>query len=91
MAEAAKTKSATQVVVDDQKPDGKRVAFQFTGATITAVTPMYSGDQPMETVAFSYSKIQWLTVGCAPPPTRGNARDALGGGAPPSFGGGYKY
>jgi hypothetical protein len=91
LAEAAKTKSATQVVVDDQKPDGKRVAFQFTGATITAVTPMYSGDQPMETVAFSYSKIQWLTVGCAPPPTRGNARDALGGGAPPSFGGGYKY
>lgn len=92
LAEAAKTKSATQVVVDDQKADGKRVAFQFTGATITGVTPA-KGDQPMETVAFSYNKIQWLTVGCAPPPQRGNAnaRDALGGGAPPSFGGGYRY
>src|SRR5258705_7504728 len=91
LAEAAKTKSATQVVVDDQKANGKRVAFQFTGATVTPVTPTNNGDQPMETVAFSYSKIQWLTVGCAPPPQRGNARDALGSGSPPNLGGGYRY
>ena len=91
LAEAAKTKSATQVLVDDQKADGKRVAFQFIGATITAVTPMTSGDQPMETVAFTYNKIQWVTAGCAPPRQRGNGVDALGSGGPPNMGGGYRY
>ena len=85
LAEAAKTKSATQVLVDDQKPNGKRVAFQFIGATVTAVTPIPKGDQPMETVAFSYSKIQWVTVGCALPP-RVIDRDAFGSGHPPSYG-----
>ena len=91
LAEAAKTKTATQVMVDDQKADGKRVAFQFIGATITGVTPA-KGDQAMETVAFSYSKIQWVTVGCAPPPQRSGAGlDALGSGGAPNLGGGYRY
>jgi len=85
LAEAAKAKSATQVLIDDQKPNGKRVAFQFIGATITAVTPMTKGELPMETVAFSYSKIKWVTVGCAPPP-RVIDPDVFGSGMPPAHG-----
>jgi len=88
LAEAAKTRTGTLVQLDDQKPDGARVAFRFNGAIINSITPV-SGEQGMETVAFTYASVQWLTVGCAPP--KNTARGNPGGAYGPSMGGGPAY
>src|SRR5258705_9826409 len=68
LAEASQAKSGTQVLLDDTQANGKRVAFQFSDATISSIKPAAGADQPMAPIAFTYSKIQWVTVGCAPPP-----------------------
>ncbi len=86
LAEASRSKSAAQVLLDDTKADGKRVAFQFTDATISSIKPAGGADQPMESIAFTYSKIQWVTVGCAPPPAAPARREVPN--SPPSYGGG---
>jgi len=93
LAEAAQAKDGTTVIVDDQQSNGRHVAFQFTGATISAIAPD-AKDPAMEKVSFNYSKIQWLTVGCTPPKAAAprSAGDPFGGsGGSPSYGGGGGY
>jgi hypothetical protein len=88
LAEASRSKGGAQVLLDDTKADGKRVAFRFTDATISSIKPAAGGDQPMESIAFTYSKIQWVTVGCAPPPAAPARRD-IPSPSPSHGGGGY--
>jgi len=87
LAEASQSKSGAQVLLDDTQANGKRVAFQFSDATISSIKPAAGGDQPMESIAFTYSKIQWVTVGCVPPPAAPVRRNNVPS-APPSYGGG---
>jgi type VI protein secretion system component Hcp len=90
LAQAAQAKSAITMQIDDSKSDGTRIAYQLTNATISSLTPQAGGDKPMEQVAFTYSNIQWVTVGCKPNATaqRRNATPSLDGGA---GAGGYRY
>ena len=91
LAQAAQAKSAITMQIDDSKADGTRVAYQMTNATISSVTPKAGGDKPVEQVAFSYSNIQWVTVGCKPNAAaqRRNAMPSLGDGG--AGAGGYRY
>ena len=66
LADAAKEKGGATVIVDDQQANGRHMAFQFIGATISTIATM-ANDPQMEKVSFNYSRIQWVTVGCAPP------------------------
>ena len=68
LAETLKTKNGAVVQLDDAKADGKRMAFQFTNAVIGAIKPVTEDGKQMESIEFNYSAIQWLTVGCDPPP-----------------------
>lgn len=89
LADAMKAKSGSVVQLDDTKADGSRVAFQFTNAVIGSIKPAQAGDAPMEAVSFTYSKVQWLTVGCDPPPLRERAGRDIAPAAPSYGGGGY--
>lgn len=88
LAEAAAGKHGTTVLIDDTNPDGTRIAFQLTNATISGIKPAGSAT-PMEEVSFNYSKIQWITVSpckAAAPRRNSNTAGGIGGGG---YGGGY--
>jgi type VI protein secretion system component Hcp len=78
LAQVAQAKKGSVVQIDDTKPDGTRVAYQLTNATVSSIKPGTGGDKPMETVSFNYSKIQWITPGCKPPPQTAARRNGAG-------------
>jgi type VI protein secretion system component Hcp len=87
LAEVSQSKAGALVQLDDTKPDGTRIAFRFQDAKINAIAPSGEGEQKTEAISFTYSRVQWLTVGCQP---RATARREIPSGPPaPSYGGGY--
>ncbi len=93
LAQVSAAKKPATVQIDETKPDGTRIAFQFTNAMVSAIKPAGGGGKPTESVSFNYAKVQWVTVGCKIKETA-RRPDAGTGTTPGSgYGGtpGYRY
>jgi type VI protein secretion system component Hcp len=64
LALASQARKGSLLQIDDTKPDGTHVAFQFTDATISKIESASTGEPPMESISFNYTKVQWEVVGC---------------------------
>ena len=64
LAKASETRRASALEIDDMRADGTHVAYKFANAVISKIEPAKGDGPPMESVSFTYRKVQWEVDGC---------------------------